>query len=265
MSKKIHAFKAFTLIELLVVIAIIAILAAILFPVFARARENARRTSGISNVKQISLGVLQYLQDYDDRYPGTVTERYGDQFGAAADENSRRIFSIREKLQPYVKSIQIFKSPSAAPWPAPTTGAWFTTDYGFHQNESKFTAVANSQQAWYAANPDFGFNEDTNTSSISQPAEFVITSDAARYNPTNVAGTITASRGGLFPLRDSGGIGNFADGPTEATINTQARPAVRHFDGVIFGFADGHVKWLKPEKTWRSLTNNYWRRNPTAS
>ena len=61
--------KGFTLIELLVVIAIIAILAAILFPVFARARENARRASCQSNLKQISLGVMQYTQDYDERLP----------------------------------------------------------------------------------------------------------------------------------------------------------------------------------------------------
>lgn len=61
--------KAFTLIELLVVIAIIAILAAILFPVFARARENARRSSCLSNLKQIGLGAMMYIQDYDERYP----------------------------------------------------------------------------------------------------------------------------------------------------------------------------------------------------
>jgi prepilin-type N-terminal cleavage/methylation domain-containing protein len=61
--------KGFTLIELLVVIAIIVILAAILFPVFARARENARRASCSSNLKQLALGLLQYGQDYDEKYP----------------------------------------------------------------------------------------------------------------------------------------------------------------------------------------------------
>src|ERR1022692_3932033 len=63
--------SGFTLIELLVVIAIIAILAAILFPVFARARENARRSSCQSNLKQIALGFKQYIQDYDEEYPAT--------------------------------------------------------------------------------------------------------------------------------------------------------------------------------------------------
>jgi prepilin-type N-terminal cleavage/methylation domain-containing protein len=63
------ANKAFTLIELLVVVAIIGVLAAILFPVFARARENARRSSCMSNLKQIGLGVMMYVQDYDETYP----------------------------------------------------------------------------------------------------------------------------------------------------------------------------------------------------
>mgnify|MGYP001548207113 CR=1 FL=1 len=61
--------RAFTLIEMLVVVAIIAVLAAILFPVFARARENARRASCQSNLKQIALGIFMYAQDYDERMP----------------------------------------------------------------------------------------------------------------------------------------------------------------------------------------------------
>ncbi|MGI5818938.1 MAG: prepilin-type N-terminal cleavage/methylation domain-containing protein [Armatimonadota bacterium] len=64
-----HTHKGFTLIELLVVIAIIAILAAILFPVFARAREKARQTSCLNNVKQITLGALMYAQDHGEMLP----------------------------------------------------------------------------------------------------------------------------------------------------------------------------------------------------
>jgi prepilin-type N-terminal cleavage/methylation domain-containing protein len=93
--------QGFTLIELLVVIAIIAILAAILFPVFGRARENARRSSCQSNLKQIGLGVLQYTQDYDEKYPiGRATFTQG-----AAGSWHQRIF-------PYVKSTQLFQCPS---------------------------------------------------------------------------------------------------------------------------------------------------------
>src|SRR5690349_15983360 len=93
--------RGFTLIELLVVIAIIAILAAILFPVFARARENARRTSCQSNLKQIALGIFQYTQDYDERYPSRFYGNgvnYGGAWAAV--------------VQPYVKSEQLFQCPS---------------------------------------------------------------------------------------------------------------------------------------------------------
>lgn len=247
--------NGFTLIELLIVIAIIAILAAILFPVFARARENARRASGINNVKQISIGVIQYLQDYDDRFPATVTERQGDGVtpAAGASQAERAPFSIREKLQPYIKSVQVFKSPSGGEWPAAGPGQWFTTDYGFQLNESKLNPGF-GQQAWYAANPDFGFNEDTNLSSIAATSQFILTADAARGNGD-------PSRGGLYPM-STASQNWFPGGPTENS--TQARPWIRHFDGVVFGFADGHAKWMKPEKTWNSYASNYWRRNPVG-
>lgn len=89
--------KGFTLIELLVVIAIIAILAAILFPVFARAREKARQTACLSNVKQIALGMLMYAQDYDERLCAGYVYGIGGWF---------------DFIMPYVKNSQIFTCPS---------------------------------------------------------------------------------------------------------------------------------------------------------
>lgn len=106
-----RANPGFTLIELLVVIAIIAILAAILFPVFARARENARRSSCQSQLKQLGLAIVQYTQDYDSRMP---------EINGTTD-------GIYTVLDPYVKSEQIWSCPSQ-PKPA---GSNITT-YGFN-------------------------------------------------------------------------------------------------------------------------------------
>lgn len=95
--------KAFTLIELLVVIAIIALLAAILFPVFARARENARKSSCQNNVKQIGLGFAQYIQDFDETFPGIWN-------GSSTDLTRQRNYPAA--VLPYLKSEQIFRCPS---------------------------------------------------------------------------------------------------------------------------------------------------------
>ena len=105
-----NATKAFTLIELLVVIAIIAILAAILFPVFARARENARRSSCLSNMKQMGLGLMQYTQDYDEKYPCPGDTGYDGE--ERNTDGSAAKASWRQKIYPYVKSTQLFACPS---------------------------------------------------------------------------------------------------------------------------------------------------------
>ena len=268
MPNKFSIRKGFTLIELLVVIAIIAILAAILFPVFAHARQNARRAAGQSNLKQIGLGIAQYLQDNNGFYPPSVTERQG---GDPSTPEGAAQWSIRGKLQEYVKSDALFKDPSTAKWPAPVQGVFWPTDYGFHNNDGKF-AVGN---AWYktpdyatSPNRTFGFNDDLNESLISESSKFIISADAARPNsPSN------PSRGGLYP--QYGGListaepslgdfpfGDGAPGGAEDGVpytGGQAAPSARHFGGTNFLFADGHVKWHKLKDTWTSWSDNYWR------
>ncbi len=113
--------RGFTLIELLVVIAIIAILAAILFPVFAKAREKARQSSCQSNVKQISVGLLQYVQDYDEKYPNMpYNGGVGPGLGAL--------------MEAYVKSAQLWRCPSdGVSAPGTINANFLNVSYAYNQ------------------------------------------------------------------------------------------------------------------------------------
>ena len=209
--KNSHQNKGFTLIELLVVIAIIAILAAILFPVFARARENARRSSCQSNLKQIGLGMLQYIQDYDEKYP----------IGRPNDEN----LGWANNLQPYLKSRQIFQCPSEPNGPDLSFGQWGYNDYWVNRNLCPYEGQGLHSIA------------ELNASAL-----VVLFGDGSKNDNTNVAnGVDDAGRPGYIRERVPQ---TRVTAENNASINWQNR----HLDGANYAFADGHVKWLVPGK-----------------
>ncbi len=214
MSKNVSARRGFTLIELLVVIAIISILAAILFPVFAKARENARKASCLSNEKQIGLATLQYLQDNDESYMW-------------ADHESTPPYTWFQPLQPYIKSVDIFKCPSLAD---ETSSPDPNTDY-----------IINGFFAHGAPDPQFQTH-----------AEQIIVTEREKnlavfdYHPWGEE----HHEGEEEHEGEGEGDEDHDDHGLEWEDENIARD--RHNDGSNYLFADGHTKWMKFEQTLRS-------------
>jgi prepilin-type N-terminal cleavage/methylation domain-containing protein/prepilin-type processing-associated H-X9-DG protein len=216
----------FTLIELLVVIAIIAILAAILFPVFSRARENARRASCQSNLKQIGLGIMQYAQDYDEKLPLPWYQTApAINVGLVTTDSVLWI----DLLQPYVKSTQIFKCPSDsnANWPAAalTINQLTKLSYG--------VAVGTSATPYDGM---FSVPGPDSIVSCANPAETYMVGEA---HPSSWSFCV------------------FSVDPS--TIGRQ--PVDAHFDGANWLFGDGHVKFKRTSQaneTVNGVANYYW-------
>jgi len=198
--------KGFTLIELLVVIAIIAILAAIIFPVFARAREKARQSSCSSNVKQICLACLMYTQDFDERNP----------LGWYSDGNGG-CHAYRVDIRPYVKNDQLFQCPSQDD----VAGC---QDYGINPNICN-TKLANIQAP----------------ASVCMIAEAAAWPKTPPGNPGDPE-SWGPPTGGAHWQTAWPGSGQF-DGT--GCGNCTRRPYAIHNGGLNVGYCDGHVKWQK--------------------
>jgi len=201
---------AFTLIELLVVVAIISLLSAILFPVFARARDNARRAGCMSNMKQIALGVMMYTQDHDEHYPTAP-----DNSGVSNYSNPALApgTSWIKDVYPYVKSWQIFRCSSGVDY----VGAG---------------APAGNSNSNYAANGVVIRSTGLAMAAIPNPSQIIVLEESPTaywyasmrpfwnvYAPSTTDPTYTGWNYGSF--------------------------SYIHFDGGNQVFADGHVKWRK--------------------
>ena len=239
--------KGFTLIELLVVIAIIAILAAILFPVFAQAREKARQTSCLSNMKQLGTAFLLYIDDFDETYPNdafencgannlitTATSGYpGQYFVCCCDVTVAEVrYTWMDAIFPYVKNVQMFRCPSN---PALNmSSAYNKPSYGYNAEISGHFAISTAGiPTWHCRAPltatqipngggDFVMLIDRYWSGLGSTNAEIMEAYAINYEGSGAKGAR------MFP----------------------------HMDGLNVTYADGHAKYTR--------YNSEIMRNPTA-
>jgi len=228
-----HSRTAFTLIELLVVIAIIAILAAILFPVFAQAREKARAISCLSNGRQIGLALMMYVQDYDETYP----QEHPTDSNPAVDDNQAQLESIDygspfDKILPYVASTNTSK-----------TQLYICRDDPYPHGQGLLDSNGNCPGSpaspppgpltSYLLNAYFLFG--ATLSSLPVPAESIYVSERkdnfcdVHYHPWL-------------------GEVEIPTGPADTT-DPIAIAFTRHSGGANYIYADGHSKWMRFENT----------------
>lgn len=254
-----HRRRGFTLIELLVVIAIIAILAAILFPVFAQAREAARKASCTSNMKQVGLGILMYVQDYDETFPWSHNPKTSPDMKAWYDV-----------VEPYVK---VGTSGAAVGWDRKKV-AFYTCPSFFNQDIPRLPgdpappsfSVAPDPAASYSANGNLMPSQNATSgwfparqmvmlASISQASQVVM----ACHNPSTGTGGRFMTGGDDVT---TGCLGPEADTVPAWNSGIYCAGRFQHNKGSIYLLADGHAKWFRGPASWtKPGTSIAWRRS----
>lgn len=235
--------RGFTLIELLVVIAIIAILAAILFPVFAKAREKARQTTCLSDEKQIGLGVLQYVQDYDEKYPQCIDAQHPDGTHKA----------WYDMVQPYIKNGELYQGQSYGRGGVFDCPSW-PDDFG---QGDKYGASDGLFVNNYNANDPTKVQSPWSLSAVDAPADKIMIAEKGRNGARwgyetflTLQGwwaTSVMTAGAYDPAKDNSTISvqpNMDRDNSMGDTSWEGGRTVRyrHTDALNVAFCDGHVK-----------------------
>jgi prepilin-type N-terminal cleavage/methylation domain-containing protein/prepilin-type processing-associated H-X9-DG protein len=261
--------KGFTLIELLVVIAIIAILAAILFPVFAKAREKARQSSCANNMKQLALGIAIYTQDYDEKMPCGDVNGTTDPAGWAAD-----IFSE-------IKSTGAYKCPDDSTTngtvTTPTNGTFTTYPISYAYNSNlgggltlgTLISVSNTVLLSEVSDVQGDVTTITYADGITESAAGATgngtpgptANTGTEDSPAADAGALTDGKYNLTPtnkggsLYETGYLGGSNAIATPQNFDSANNGGGLHSGGANYAFIDSHVKWALPQNISGGATN----------